>query len=97
MAKYFLTNLALEDLTNIWNYTFDEWSEKQADKYYDSLLFACQEVAENPQFGKTYDNVISNLQGFRNGKHVIFYREMKPGIIEVARILHERMDFKRKL
>jgi toxin ParE1/3/4 len=97
MAKYFLTNLALDDLTTIWNYTFDEWSEKQAYKYYDSLRFACQEVAENPKFGKAYDSVISNLQGFRTGRHVIFYRELKPDTIEVARILRERIDVNRKL
>ena len=33
MAKYKLTNEIVEDLGNIWNYTADNWSEKQADKY----------------------------------------------------------------
>ena len=31
MVKYLLTRRAVEDLTNIWNYTFDQWSEDQAD------------------------------------------------------------------
>ena len=31
MAKYHLTNKALEDLTNIWEYRVDTWSERQAD------------------------------------------------------------------
>lgn len=52
MAKYYLTNKAVEDLTDIWNYTFDEWSEKQADKYYLLLLDSCQEIAENPSLGR---------------------------------------------
>ena len=33
MAKYSLTNKAVEDLTNIWDYTFEKWNENQADKY----------------------------------------------------------------
>jgi toxin ParE1/3/4 len=31
MANFYLTLKASEDLAEIWNYTFDEWSEKQAD------------------------------------------------------------------
>lgn len=31
MAKYELTNKAIEDLTEIWEYTVDKWSEQQAD------------------------------------------------------------------
>lgn len=34
MAKFYLTNLAVKDLADIWNYTFDNWSEQQADYYY---------------------------------------------------------------
>lgn len=34
MFNYELTNKAHEDLNEIWNYTFDEWSEEQTDKYY---------------------------------------------------------------
>jgi plasmid stabilization system protein ParE len=29
MAKYELTNKAVEDLTEIWKYTCEEWSEQQ--------------------------------------------------------------------
>lgn len=31
MVRYKLTNKAVEDLTQIWNYTIDKWSENQAD------------------------------------------------------------------
>lgn len=44
MAKYRLTNKAVDDLTRIWNYTFDRWSENQADKYYLMLWENCNEV-----------------------------------------------------
>ena len=52
MAEYKLTNQAVEDLTKIWEYTFEIWSEKQADTYYDSLIINCQEIADNPKLGK---------------------------------------------
>ena len=34
MAKYFFTNKAVEDLSDIYEYTYQSWSEKQADNYY---------------------------------------------------------------
>jgi len=29
MAKFKLTNKVVDDITQIWNYTFDKWSESQ--------------------------------------------------------------------
>ncbi|MEY8687667.1 type II toxin-antitoxin system RelE/ParE family toxin [Bacteroides sp. AN502(2024)] len=37
MAKYRLTHKAVEDLADIWNHTLDEWSERQAEDYYNML------------------------------------------------------------
>lgn len=47
MFSYFLTSKAVADLTEIWNYTYEVWSESQADKYYNELLNTCKIVAEN--------------------------------------------------
>ncbi|MEN2490264.1 type II toxin-antitoxin system RelE/ParE family toxin [Flavobacterium sp. B11] len=96
MAKYYLTNKAVEDLADIWNYTFDEWSEKQADKYYWLLLDSCQEVAENPNLGKKYENVTEKLLGYKSNEHILFYHIISEGEIEIIRILHGRMDLKSK-
>ncbi len=94
MPKYHLTNRAVEDLTEIWNYTFEEWSERQANKYYMYLLESCQEVANNPNFGKQYAMVTEGLLGFKSNHHIIFFRVISSKDIEVLRILHERMDLK---
>ncbi|WET02152.1 type II toxin-antitoxin system RelE/ParE family toxin [Flavobacterium sp. YJ01] len=96
MAKYYLTNKAVEDLADIWNYTFEEWSEKQADKYYLLLLDSCQEVAENPNLGKKYDNVTEKLLGYKSNEHILFYRIISKQEIEIIRVLHGRMDLKTK-
>jgi toxin ParE1/3/4 len=37
MANYYLTNKAVEDLSEIWYYTYDEWSEKQANNITNSF------------------------------------------------------------
>ena len=53
MAKYELTNKAVEDLNRIWDYTYDTWSEYQANKYYEMLASSCQDIANDPELGKT--------------------------------------------
>ena len=76
MANYILTNKAVEDLSNIWNYSFEVWSESQADKYYYMLLDSCQELADEKVFGKKYEDISDNILGFRVGQHIIFYRKL---------------------
>jgi len=97
MAKYKLTNKAVDDLTRIWNYTFDKWSENQADTYYFMLLENCNEVACNPESGKNYSGVTENLLGFKAGRHINFYRKIEENIVEITRILHEQMDLKNRI
>lgn len=96
MVRYHLTNKAVEDLAEIWDYTFDEWSEKQADKYYRLLLDSCQEIAENQNLGRKYDNVRAKLLGFKSNQHILFYEIISNVEIEIIRILHGRMDLKNK-
>ena len=76
MAKYQLTNKAVEDLANIWDYTFEDWSEIQADKYYTYLLDCFQNLAVNPKLGKTYYDVTESLLGYRATQHIIFFRKI---------------------
>jgi toxin ParE1/3/4 len=97
MTKFKLTNSALKDLSDIWNYTFDTWSESQADKYYKLILNACSAIAKKPDQGKVYEEIYPNLKGKKASKHIIFYRIMDDKSIEVTRILHERMELKNKL
>jgi toxin ParE1/3/4 len=97
MAKYKLTNKAVEDLSKIWDYTFEVWSENQADKYYEILILNCQEIADNPFLGKNYDGITENLLGLKTNRHVIFYRTLNHNYLEIIRILHERMDLKKRI
>ena len=97
MAEYKLTNKAVEDLSKIWDYTFEVWSEKQADKYYDGLISNFQEIGENPDLGKNYEGISTQLFGMKANRHIIFYRTESKNHIEITRILHERMDLKKRI
>lgn len=97
MAKFFFTNKAVEDLSSIWNYTRIKWLEKQADKYYISLLEISQEVADNPNLAKEYNQIINGLHGIRSNRHIVFFRILSKNEIEVTRILHGKMDLKKRI
>lgn len=97
MAKYLLTNKAVEDISKIWDYTYEVWSENQADTYYELLIETCQEIAKKPTIGKNYPEISSEIFGFPAGKHIIFYRNLETKDVEVIRILHERMDLKNRI
>ena len=97
MAKYELTNKAVEDLTNIWEYTIEKWSEQQADRYFHLIVSKCQEIANNPKIGKIYDCIANDLFGLKTEKHIIFYRKRENQPIQIIRILHGQMDLKNRI
>ncbi|MGB0887998.1 MAG: type II toxin-antitoxin system RelE/ParE family toxin, partial [Vicingaceae bacterium] len=68
MAEYKFTNQAVEDLSKIWDCTFEVWSEKQADKYYDGLISNCEEIAKNPDLGKNYKGISKQLLGIKSNR-----------------------------
>ena len=97
MAKVILRQEAIDDLSNIWEYTFLKWSENQADKYYDSIKSACKEIGTNPNIGKTYIEISKDLLAFQSGRHIIFYHQLSKDEVEIIRILHEQMDLKNRI
>lgn len=97
MAKYVLSRQAIKDLTEIWMYTCSTWSDIQADKYYELLTGAFVTISNNPDLGKSYDDVSIGLLGIRVGQHLIFYRMSKENQIQILRVLHVRMDLIRTI
>lgn len=92
MLKLTLRQEAIDDLNDIWNYSKNQWSENQAEKYYQTIKSTCRIIAENPNIGKNYNEISKHLFGLKTGKHIIFYSIVGEVEIEVIRILHERMD-----
>jgi len=97
MARFYFTNKALEDLAEIWDYTVVEWSENQAENYYNLIMASCMDLANNPQLGKSYGILSLNVLGYKCGQHILFYRAMTKNEIEIVRVLHGMMDLKNKI
>ena len=96
MAKVHYSKRAVADLDNIWDFTYDEWSERQADKYYMILIQACQEIASDCKKGKTYEEVAEGIQCFLIYRHIILFNRLAAAEILVVRILHAQMELKSK-
>ena len=97
MANYKLTKRAVVDLANIWDYTFEMWSEDQAEKYYESLIATCQDIADNPALGISYQGIEQDLIGMKSNQHIIFFRNVEETYVEITRIIHEKMDLRNRI
>ena len=97
MSNYVLSNKAVEDLTNIWNYSFYAWSELQADKYYSLLIDCFQELADGQSKGKKFSEINDQILGKLIGQHIVFYRRLSKSKVEIVRILHSSMDLKNRI
>jgi toxin ParE1/3/4 len=82
----------------LWLYTFEIWSEEQADRYYDLLLDEIEYVAERPKAGKDQGHIRDGYLRTRVKSHYIFYKiNSRDNLIEIIRILHQRMDIEARL
>ncbi len=95
--KYRISKQAINDLNNIWRYTLNTWSKEQTDSYYDLLIGAIEFVADNFSTGKSAEQTRKNYRVMAIKSHLIFYRKSTDNIIEIIRILHQRMDIKKHL
>lgn len=96
--RYKITKEALNDLEKIWLYTFETWSLKQADHYFDLLMNEIEYLSENPKSGKDYSEIRKGYFRSRVKSHFIFYRiNTKNEDIEIIRILHQQMDISSRL
>ncbi len=87
-----------EDLEKIWIYTFENWSIEQADRYLSLILDEISFLAENPQNGVNFGDVRTGYHYSKVKSHLVLYkRNDRNKVIEVIRILHERMDIGNRL
>jgi toxin ParE1/3/4 len=96
MIRYVLSPKAQADIDDIWSYTVENWGDQQAERYLRGLQRAIEDIAENPDKGRPCDHIRAGYRKYPVGSHVLFYRVVD-GLIDVVRILHQRMDFERHL
>ncbi|MBU6338359.1 MAG: type II toxin-antitoxin system RelE/ParE family toxin [Rickettsiales bacterium] len=95
--KIHTTIKAQKDLENIYIYSFKEWGEKQADKYFDELDYSINKtLLQNPRIGTTYDHVRSGYRQYQINEHMVFYK-ITSDKIYIIRVLHKSMRFEKYL
>ena len=95
--KYRISQQAIDDLNGIWVYTSHKWSKEQADRYYELIIEEIEFVADNYMAGKSAEQSRKNYRVTRIKSHLIFYRKLEHDLVEIVRILHQRMDAKKRL
>ncbi len=95
--KYRVSKQAIIDLNDIWIYTLKKWSKEQADRYYDLIIGEIEYITDNFSIGKSAEHTRKNYRVTKVKSHLIFYRKMENDIVEIVRILHQRMDIKKRL
>ena len=95
--QYRISQEAIKDLKNIWVYTLNKWSKEQADRYYDLIIEEIEFIADNFMTGKSAKQTRKNYRVTKIKSHLIFYRKVENEIVEIVRILHQRMDIKKRL
>ncbi len=95
MVEVRLRRRAKVDLQDISNYTSEHWSEDQADIYMDRLLDVLEQIGAHPFSGQGIDEIRTGYRRRAAGHHLVFYAVMPDGSVEIARILHEKVDVRR--
>lgn len=97
ISKYYISKEAINDLNAIWVYTFHKWSKLQADRYYDLIIEEIEFISDNYLIGKSAEQTRKNYRVTKIKSHLIYYRKEESEIVEIVRILHQRMDIKKRL
>ena len=95
--KYRISQQAIEGLDKIWVYTFNEWSKEQADRYYDLIIAEIEYTVDNYLIGKSAEQTRKNYIVTKMKSYLSFYRKVENDILEIIRVLHQRMDNKKRL
>ncbi len=91
MSNYRLSALAEADLFKIISTTIESWGSAQAKAYAQTIDAALLKLAQYPDFGRERNDIYNGARSFPVEKHIVFYQVSDNGI-DVARILHQRMD-----
>ncbi len=94
MARAYLAKRARRDLLEIKQYTVNRWGNEKARNYVGQIYHCADDLANDRLQGKRREKLATGLKSYHVGRHIIFYVNSKAGI-EVARVLHDSMDFSR--
>jgi toxin ParE1/3/4 len=88
---YVLAPEARHDLADILVYSERFWGRRQRDIYRAALRHGFETVRDNPGIGIAKDAIEPGMRVHPVEHHLLYYR-LNDNVVEIARILHERMD-----
>lgn len=91
-----LSKLAVEALDSIFAYTVAKWGDEQADKYVREIWRSMLNLVEAPERWRLRNSIHLGCRICLTGRHAVLYR-IREGQVEVARVLHGAMDFRRHI
>jgi len=94
---FVLTHKAESDLKSIGRYTQNTWGVRQRNNYLSAIDKGFHALAADPMKGQDYGAIRDGYRKYQIGKHVIFFHEIDADLIEIVRILHQRMDIELQL
>jgi toxin ParE1/3/4 len=113
MARFRLSHPAQADLANLLSTSAERWGAEAKRRYSAILAAAMRRVAADPQGRGTRDraDLLPGIRSFhirhaggdnpetkvKRPVHILYYRVVRPGLIEIVRVLHERMEPSRHL
>ncbi len=89
--KFRLSKAAVRDVIAIGRYTAETWGLEQCRRYLGELDSRFASLAKDPLAGRPCDEIRPGYRRFLQGRHVIFYRLSRRGIVEIVRVLHQSM------
>jgi toxin ParE1/3/4 len=107
MATFRLSRLARADLARILATSGERWGTEGRRRYAAMIAIAMRQVASDPNGAATRNSsdILRGVHSFhirhahsddlapkvKKPPHVLYYRAIRPGLIEIVRVLHERM------
>jgi toxin ParE1/3/4 len=108
MARFRVSQLAQADLAQILATSAEHWGTEGRRRYVALLAAAMRKVAAQPESPASRDRteLSRGIRSFHlrhadagdpQGKvgrpvHVLYYRVVQPALVEIVRVLHERME-----
>lgn len=80
------------DLTDIWDYTVEVWSEEQATVYLGGLGQTFERLAEFPEMARLRSEFKPPVRILPYQSHIVIYLA-EGGNVDVIRVLHSRANW----
>jgi toxin ParE1/3/4 len=108
MVRFRLSRLARADLARILAISAERWGAEDRRRYSALIAIAMRQVANDPEGRATRgrDDLLRGVRSFhirhirasdlkanvKKPVHILYYRAVAPGLVEIVRVLHEHME-----